>query len=144
MIIDVGIERGEMTARAGRDPAPERRALETLREMTKREPVRLELRLQRRPESAGLDARGARGLVDFEHAAKLAQIDRYRPLVPRRIAVWLNPADDARSAAERCHARLRISGPVEHRRDLLLIARIGNHVRRVAVVTDKPAYIIGE
>jgi hypothetical protein len=58
-IIDVGVEGGEMTARAGRDPAAERRALETLREMTKREPVRLELRFQRRPESAGLDARRA-------------------------------------------------------------------------------------
>ena len=55
----MGVERGEMTARAGRDPAAERRALETLREMTKRKPERLELRLQRRPESAGFDARGA-------------------------------------------------------------------------------------
>ena len=74
-IIDVGVERGEMTARAGRDPAAERRALETLREMTKREPMRLELRLQRRSERAGLDAGGTRGLVDFEHAAKLTQVD---------------------------------------------------------------------
>ena len=112
--------------------------------MAKREPVRLELRFERRPEGAGLDARGARGLVDLEHAAQLAQVDRHRRLVSRRIAAWLDAADDARSAAERRHARLRAAGPVEHGRDLLLIARIGDHVRRVAVVADKPAYIIGE
>jgi hypothetical protein len=59
----MGVESGEMTAGTGRDPTAERRALETLREMTKREPVRFELGLQRRPEGAGLDAGGARGLV---------------------------------------------------------------------------------
>ena len=36
-IVDVGVERCEMTARAGRDPAAERRALETLREVAQRQ-----------------------------------------------------------------------------------------------------------
>src|SRR5271163_3937344 len=117
-----------MTAGAGRDPTAERRALETLRKMTKRERVWLKSCLQRRPECAGLDARGARGLVHFEHAAKLTQVDCHRPLVPRRIALWLDSTDNARSAAERRHRRLHATCPIEHRRDLLFIARIGNHV----------------
>jgi hypothetical protein len=64
-IVDVGVEGGEMTAGAGCDPAAERRTLETLREVTKREPMRLELGFQRRPESTGLNAGGARGLVNL-------------------------------------------------------------------------------
>jgi len=84
-----------MAARASSDPAAERRALETLRKMTKRDSVRLQLRFQRRTECAGLDARGARRLVHFEHAAKLTQVDRHRPLVPPGNALWLDPADNA-------------------------------------------------
>ena len=64
-IVDMGVEGGTMTAGAGRDPAAECRTLETLREVTKREPMRLELGFQRRPESAGLDASGTRDLVNF-------------------------------------------------------------------------------
>jgi hypothetical protein len=59
----MGVKSGEMTAGAGRNPTAERRALETLREMTKREPMQFELGFQRRPEGAGLDVGGARGLV---------------------------------------------------------------------------------
>ena len=54
-----------MTAGASCDPAAECRTLETLREVTKREPMRLELGFQRRPESTGLNASGARGLVNL-------------------------------------------------------------------------------
>ena len=75
-----------MTAGAGRDPAAERRTLESLREVTKREPMRLELGFQRRPESTGLDACGARGLVNLQYTAKLTQVDGHRRLVSRRIA----------------------------------------------------------
>src|SRR6478609_435005 len=99
----MGVEAREMAARAGRDPAAERRALETLREMSKRQVVRLKLCLERRPECAGLDAGGARGLVDLDHATELAQVDGHRSLVARRIALGLDAADDARSAAERRH-----------------------------------------
>src|SRR5262249_32354349 len=131
-----------MTSGAGRDPAAERRTLETPREVTKREPMRLELGFQRRPESAGLNAGAARGLVDLKHSAKLAQVGRHRRLVSRRIPAGLNPAGNARSTAERGHARLGAARPIEHCYDLLLSARIGDHVRCVAVIADKPAYII--
>src|SRR5262245_47299426 len=140
----MGVEGGEVTAGTGGDPAAERRALETLGEMTQREPVRLESRLKRRPESAGLDACSTRGLVDLDHAAKLAQVDGHCRLMSRRIAPWLDSTDDARSAAEWCHARLRATRPVERGRDLVLSARIGDDVWCVTVVADKPAYVIGE
>src|SRR5271165_3290830 len=140
----MGVEAGEMTAGARRDPATERRELETLREMPKRQPVRLELCLERRPEGTGFDVRGARGLVDLDHAAKLAQVDGHRRLMARPLAPWLDPADDARSAAERRHARLRATRPIEHRRDLILRARIGDDVRRAGVVAGKSADVIGK
>ena len=65
-IVDMGVERGEMAARARRDPAAQCRILEALREMPQRQIVRLQLRLERRAEDAALDARGARGAVDFD------------------------------------------------------------------------------
>ena len=68
-IVDMGVERREMTAAARRDPAAERGIFEALRKMAQREPVRTQLRLQRRAVGAGLDQRGARGLVDLLHLA---------------------------------------------------------------------------
>src|SRR6185312_12620570 len=121
------------------DPTAKRRTFETLREVTKREPMRLELGFQRRPESAGLNAGGARGLINLQHTVKLAQVDGHRRLVSRRVAARLNAADDARSPAERGHTRLGAARPIEHCYDLLLGARIGDHVRCAAVIADKPA-----
>src|SRR5262249_30192042 len=103
----VSIESSEMTAGAGRDPAAERRTLETLREVTKRESMGLELGFQSWPECAGLNASGARGLVNIQYKAKLAQVDRHRRLVSHRVA-------EARSTAERGHTRLSAARPIEH------------------------------
>ena len=75
-IVDMGVERREMAARARRDPAAERRIVKALRKMPQGEAVRLQLSFERRAESAGLDPRGARGRVDLEHAGRdAAQID---------------------------------------------------------------------
>src|SRR6185503_10387508 len=128
-----------MAARARRDPAAERRAFETLREMAERQPVRPQLRLERGSEDAALDARGARSLVHLEDAAKVAEIDGDCRLVSGGIADRLDAADDARSAAERCHARLLATGPIEHRRDVCFGAWIGNDVRHFGIVAEKPA-----
>ena len=106
--------------------------------------MRFELRLQGGPERASLYARGARSSVDFEHTAKLAQVDRHRRLMALRIALWLNAADDARSAAKGCNAHLRAARPVEYCRDLVLGARVGNDVRRAGVVAGEPADVIGK
>ena len=100
------VERREVAAGAGRDPAAERRELERLREVAQRQPVLAELLLEPRAGRAGLDARRARDRVDLEHAVERAAgrsttAPRSRPR-PR-----LDAADDARAAAVRDRRRAR-------------------------------------
>ena len=59
-VVDVGVERREMAAGAGRDPAAERRVLEALREVPERRGVRAERVLERGTEDAALDPRRPR------------------------------------------------------------------------------------
>ena len=47
-VVDVGVQRGEVAAGAGGDPAAERRVLERLRVVAQRQPVRLQLLLELR------------------------------------------------------------------------------------------------
>ena len=49
-VVDVRVERGEVAAGAGGDPAAERRVLERLRVVAQRQPVLAQLLLERRPE----------------------------------------------------------------------------------------------
>src|SRR5438309_2249041 len=80
-ILDMRPDRGEVAGRPRRDPSSERRELERLREVAQREPVLVELALERRARSAGLDARGTGDPIDLEHAIERAEIDRYSALV---------------------------------------------------------------
>ena len=80
-IVDVRVERCEMAAAAGRDPAAERRIFEALRKMAQREAMRAQLRFERRAVGAAFDQRGARRLVDLLHLAHLAQVDGHGALV---------------------------------------------------------------
>src|SRR5262249_4614708 len=73
-VVDMGVERGEMPARAGRYPTAQARVFKALREMAEREPMRPELGFERRPKRAGLDPGGARGPVDLQHASQAAEI----------------------------------------------------------------------
>ena len=84
-IVDMGIEAGEMAARAGRDPAAERGIFEALRKMPQGDAVRLELVLQRRTIDAAFDQRGARGLVDLDDLAEIAQVERDGCLVTNAV-----------------------------------------------------------
>src|SRR5262249_62242663 len=106
-IVDVGVERREVPSPARRDPAAERGIFKALWEMAQRESVRAQLRFERGPVGAGFDLRSARGLVDLLDLAHFAQVDRDRALVA--VALRLDAADDARSAAERCHDLVRRS-----------------------------------
>ena len=80
-VVDVRVQRREVAARAGGDPAAERRELERLRKMAQREAVRAQLVLERRTEHAGLNARRARAAIDLEHAIETAEIDADRAAV---------------------------------------------------------------
>ncbi len=114
-----------MPAGARGDPAAERRELEALRKVPQGEPVRLELGLQRRPEGAPLDAGGAGGAVDLDHAMHVAQVQCHGRLVAAQpVDAGLDPADHARAAAERRDRRLRRLRPVEHGRPAHVV-RIG-------------------
>ena len=77
-IVDMGVERGEMAARARRDPAAQGRELEALRVVPDGEPVRLQRRLDRGPTDPASDARGAARRVDLEHAVEMTQIEADR------------------------------------------------------------------
>ena len=140
-VVDVGVERREMAAAARRDPAAERRVFEALRKMAQRQSMRLELRFQRRAIGAAFDQRGARGLVDLLHFSHFAQVDRHRALVA--VASRLDAAAHARAAAERRDRRVRVAGPVEHRRDVVLVARIGDDVGRARVIAREAAREFG-
>ncbi len=111
-----------MAAGARGDPAAERRALEALGEVAKREVVRLERRLEGRPEDAALDARGPAGAIDFEHLVQTLQIEADgagETLAHRR----LDPADHARAGAERDHGCARVRRPLQESNDVVFGTR---------------------
>ena len=129
-VVDMGVEGGEMPARAGRDPAAQGGMREGLREVPERQPVGLQLRLQHRAEGARLDARRAARPVDLQHPVHGLQVqaDGAGEVVAH---VGLDPADDARAAAVGHHRDPRPRGPVEHADDVLLGARMEHEVGRV-------------
>ena len=69
-VVDVGVEGGEVPAGPGGEPAAEGGELEGLREVAQGQAVRAQLVFQVRAEDAGLDAGGAAGRVDLEHAVE--------------------------------------------------------------------------
>ena len=115
-IVDMRIEAGEMAARPGRDPAAQRRIFETLRKMPQRDAMRLELVFQRRTIGAAFDQRGARGLIDLDDLAEIAQVERDGRLVAHAIGARLDTAADARTAAERRQRGARRRRPSPSRR----------------------------
>ena len=111
------VERSEVTARAGGDPAAERRELEALRIMTQGEAMRLQRRFDRRPKDAGLNARGAARRVHFEHAVQAPHVEADGACVA--VADQrLDAADHRRAGAERHDRNFRSACPVEHSGDV--------------------------
>src|SRR4051812_14822613 len=111
-----------MAAASCSDPAAERRIFKTLRKMAQREVVRLQLCLKRWPVGAALDQRSARRSVDVDPFPHRAQTGGPRAFVP--VARRPPPATNARAAAKWRDRRVRAGGPVEHRSDIGLAARI--------------------
>ena len=138
----MGIERGEVAAGAGRDPAAEGRELEALRVVADGEAVRFQRRLDRRSANAALDARGAARAVHLEHPVEMAHVEADRA----SIAVAddrLDAADDRRAAAERNDREFRAARPVEHGGDIGFGLRQGNEVGRVGEVAREGAHRLG-
>ena len=74
-LVDVGVERGVVTAGSRGDPAAEGGEAEGLREVPQRQPRRLELGFERGPEHPALDAGRAGGSVDLQNLVQAAEID---------------------------------------------------------------------
>ena len=142
-IVDVRIKAGEMAARPGRDPAAQRRILEALRKVPQGDAMRLELVLQRGTIGAAFDQRGARGLVDLDHLAEMAQIECDGGLVADAVGARLDTAADAGAAAERRQRGADTAGPVHHGGNLCFAAGVGDDVGRAIVVAEHGAHVIG-
>ena len=112
-VVDVGLQRGEVAARARGDPAAERRELERLREVAQREPVPAQLVLERRTGArrpgCGPSARPGRPRARGRARRRSMRHTPVKPSAERR----LDAADDARAAAER--DRRRALGPAPSR-----------------------------
>ena len=137
-VVDVRRPGREVPAGARRDPAAERRELERLRVEAQRQPVLAELPLQLRPGRARLDPRRARAVVDLEHAVQRAQAQRDGAGV--RAGPRVDAADDARAAAGRDHGEVRAGRPLQHRAQLVLVARRRDRVGRVREAAAEPAH----
>ena len=149
-LVDMGVQRREVAARARRYPPAQRRPFERLREMPQRQAERLQLRLQRRAQRARRDPRGPRGTVDFQHPLQVAKVDADRAGIAVT-HIGLDPADHAGATAERDRRRAGLAAPVQHRHQLVLAAREGHEIGRVRVipaegphqVTEGPAVRVG-
>src|SRR6516165_5165750 len=123
--------------------------------MAQRKTVRTKLRFERGAVRATLDQRGARCLVDLLHLAHLSQVDRDRYGVEfsdafdrsgaalMAVALRLDAAAHARSAAERRHGRVGAASPVKQSIYVRLVARIGDDVGRGRIIACKPAGELG-
>jgi hypothetical protein len=115
-----------MTTGTRREPAAERRELERLREVPQRQPVFLQLGLQRRPQHPRLDPGGPARRIDLQHLVQVLEIQRDDPVqLPR-----LDPTNHGSAATEGNHRHVVARTPVEHVDHVLLGARPGHGVRQ--------------
>jgi hypothetical protein len=133
---------GEVPARARGDPAAERRELERLRVEAHGHPVLAQLTLELGPGQPRARARRARHGVDLVHAVERRQRQRHGAVEARRDA-RLDPADDARPAADRDDGDVGARRPLQRRLDLALVAREEHGVGRVGDLAAHPVDDVG-
>ena len=134
----MGVERREVAAGPGRDPATQGRELERLREMPQGQTALPKLPLEAGAAGATLDTRRHRGLVDLENTVQLAEIDRHRAAV----AVpnpGLDAADDAAATAVGNHGQTPLLTPIQHPPQIVLAGREGDQIRGPFVDPTKAA-----
>ena len=106
--------------------------------MAQGQPVGAQGVLEVGAEGARADQRGARGLVDLDHAAQASQVDRDHPAVAVADA-RLNPADHTGAAAVGNRRQPPLGAELEHAAHVLLLARASDHVRGAVVATAEGA-----
>src|SRR5947209_8533894 len=72
----------------------------------------------------------------------MLEVDRHRAGMTAGNDPRLDAAAYARAAAEWRDRRLGATGPIEHRGELRLVARIGDDVRRIGVIAGKAAHVV--
>ena len=139
----MGVQSGEVAARASGQPATERRELERLREEPQRQAVRPQLVLQPRPEHAGLDPGRPTGAVDLEDAVEPAEVEADDAgVVP--VQARLDSADDRTAAPVRDDRDLRPRTPVEHVDHVPLVDRPHHQIGDVAQIAGQVADDVAE
>ena len=97
--------------------------------MAKCEPPWAQLRFERRPVHAGLDARRSRRPVDLEDTIERTKIDADGTAI-RLVDIALNASDDRRSTAVGNRGNVFVGAPVEERDDVVLGARHCDQIGR--------------
>ena len=136
-VVDVRVQRGEVAAGAGGDPAAQRRVLERLRVVAQGQAVLAQPGLELRPGGAGLDAGGARDRVHLEHAVQRLEVDAHGGVLGH---AGLHAAHHAGAAAEGDRRGARVGAPGQQLLELALVARVGHHVGRVVEAAAKGAH----
>ena len=142
-VVDVRRQRRKMAAGAGGDPAAQGSNIRSSAgNVEKRQPVRLERRLEREAENAGLDRAARLVAIHFEHAVQAPHVEADRA----RITVaddGLDAAHHRRAGAERNDRDLRSRRPVEHGGDVGFRLRERDVVRRVGEIASEGAHVSG-
>jgi hypothetical protein len=118
--------------------------------MPQRQAERLQLRLQRRAQSARRDPRRPRGTVDLQHPLQVAQVDADHAVIALTY-IRLHPADHAGPTPERDRRDTGITAPFQHRHQLALATRECHQIRRMPVIpaegtdqiAERPAVRVG-
>ena len=127
-VVDVGVERGVVAARAGGDPAAQGRAAIGLHVVAHGERRLAQRVLDRGAVDAALDARRLADVVDLQDLVHVAGRDRH-DLVERGLR--LDALHHRRAAAVGDRLGADLVAPVEHAHDVLLGLREGDRVGRI-------------
>src|SRR5258708_38701850 len=106
--------------------------------MAKRQPVRLELLLDYRTQSAALDPGGEADRVDLEDAVHGREVDGYRAGVIVAQA-RLDPADHGRPASKGDRGHAGVRAPIEQLDNFAFGGRPGDDIGRVVDLTQQVA-----
>ncbi len=138
-VVDVRVDGSEVTTGASCEPTTERRELERLREVTKREAVLRELRLQHRTGCAGLNTRGERAPLHLDDAIEAPEVKAEHSLVAI-IDIRFDATHHAGASAERNYGNLRSARPVENVVDLRFVRWTRNEIRSGGEVTPEATH----
>ena len=133
MVVDLGINGGEVTRCPGSDPTTQGGEFPGLQEKPHGQAAGAQLVFQVRSQDTGLNAGGLRGLVDFQDLVETTEVDRHYTSVAF-IAGRVDAANHRGTAAEGYRRQIITAAPVQHGLDVRFVAHIGHGIGRVGKV----------